>query len=329
MARFRRIRRWLAALLGLAAGLLAIEFFLRVWSPLPLAFEAPAERTDQAHVARTGFARIPGTEAYQADEFLGFKPVLGGRDYDAHGALRNPYALEKRPGVRRLLFLGDSVARRGRIQAGLAHELGQTCEYWNAGVEGYSTLQELEYYRRHLEGIQADHVVLLFHLNDFVTTPVTLRDGERIISVRERRKVRRPVKWLWELSYLYRLGLQLDFAWQSSEDRVSEAESRKEVFDALVELAALARTRGSEFSVLVFPWLLAESEWLPGLQAKHADTLALLAQHGIRHFEFRAELAQAIAAGEEVRERPGDQQHPSDAFGLRMARAMLARGFVP
>ena len=70
-----------------------------------------------------------------------------------------------------------------------AQELGAACEYWNAGVEGYSTLQELEYYRRYLAGIQADHVVLVFHLNDFVTTPVTLRDGERIISVRERRKV--------------------------------------------------------------------------------------------------------------------------------------------
>jgi hypothetical protein len=332
MAQVRWIRRWLAALLGLLAGLLALELFLRVWSPVPLDFEAPpapGRRADEPHVATTGFARLAGNEAYQADDFLGFRPVLGGRDHDTHGALRNDYTLAKRPGVRRLLFLGDSVARRGQLQAGLELELGAACEYWNAGIEGYSTLQELEYYRRYLAGIQADHVVLVFHLNDFVTTPVTLRDGERIISVRERRKVRRPVTWLWELSYLYRLALQLDFAFQTPESRVTEQESRAEVFGALLELAELVRARGADFSVVVFPWLLPEARWQPSLPAKHADTLALLEQHGIRHHSFREELAQAIAEGEEFQEKPRDPQHPSAAFGHRMARAMLARGFVP
>ena len=61
----------------------------------------------------------------------------------------------------------------------------------------------------------------------------------------------------------------------------------------------------------------------------HAEVVALLEREQIRHYTFLEELAAALAEGEPVQERPRDPQHPSAAFGRRMAKSMLARGFLP
>lgn len=323
------LRRRLGALLGGVVGAVLVgELVLRVWSPIELDWAAPRGVGGEAR----------GTVSdYEPDDELGFKPVIGGALHAEHGALHNTYALAKPPGVRRLLFLGDSVTRRGEIVAGLRSELGDTCQYWNAGVEGYATWQEVAYYARYLADVDEDHVVLTFHLNDYVTTPVTFRAGEDVVAVRERGRVERPISWLWNLSYLYRLAQSRRLAAPPPEERGEERgdgsqdqrDARREVERALLELRDLVHARGAELTVLVLPWLRPREQWPSSLAPKHQHVVGVLTQAGIRHYTFLDELDEALAAGEAVQEKPRDPQHPSHEFGRRMARAMLARGFVP
>ena len=85
---------------------------------------------------------------------------------------------EKKKGKQRILFLGDSITARGKIVSQLK-QLYRTerYEYWNAGVEGYNTFQEVEFFKKHNQHINPDHVILIFTIpNDFEDTPVVFVD---------------------------------------------------------------------------------------------------------------------------------------------------------
>ena len=311
--------RWLVVL-GATTPLLLCEAGLRLWGPDELT--STRKRHDAA---------LPGGQdgALEEDETLGYRPVPGGSLYAEHGALRNGYALEKTATSRRLLFLGDSVTRRAQIVAGLHAELGETCEYWNAGVEGWSTWQEVEYYRRELQPIEADHVVLTFHLNDFLSTPVTFLDGDAVVTVRAHGEVFRPIPWLWELSYFYRFTQYRELARSDKAQWNDTTTASEEIERSLCELRDLTRARGAELTVLVLPWLRERALWPGSLPRKHERVVEMLQRLEIRHFTFLTELDEALAAGEEVQEKPRDPQHPGTTFGRRMARAMIADGFLP
>src|SRR5580704_220443 len=63
----------------------------------------------------------PGKKLDHAfDANLGYRPLLGGKKYDALGTQINSYGLDKPPGVYRVLFLGDSVTARGKLIVALA-----------------------------------------------------------------------------------------------------------------------------------------------------------------------------------------------------------------
>ena len=84
-------------------------------------------------------------------------------------------AVEKAAGVHRVLFLGDSfvngytVAREDlfvdRLEAAYAAE-GRSIEIVNAGVQGYSTDQQLLWLRRHGAALAPDLVVVFPYEND-------------------------------------------------------------------------------------------------------------------------------------------------------------------
>ncbi len=330
IAAHMRARRAAKLALALAGALLALglgELGLRLANPPEVRlFDARVRGTpgERVMVIDRTFEEHPGNGIYTVDERLGYRPVLGGAAYAPHGAQWNDYPLEKRPGVRRLLFLGDSVTQRGRLLDGLRGLLGESCELWNAGVIGYASRQELEYYRDYLGGIEPDHVVLSFHLNDFETTPITFLDGERFVAVYAQDA--RPNPWLLRHSYLYRYG------WSRMLEATGESRSRKieaEVEQALRELQALVRSRGAEFTVLVLPWFLPEAEWPETLRAHHREIVEFLEGQRVAHYEFLDTLAAAVQEGLPIQERPGDVQHPSPEFGRRMAADLVARGFRP
>ncbi|MCX7591490.1 MAG: hypothetical protein N2255_07665, partial [Kiritimatiellae bacterium] len=164
------LTRILLVLLGVGGALVLAELELRIVAP-DAAFGAARELTH--------FQKPEHSQQFEIDADFGFRPVLGRGCYNKFGTLTNSYALAKPAGVMRLLFVGDSVTARGQLVAALRKCYGEEkFEYWNAGVESFNTIQEVEYYKRYNSAIQPDHVILTFHMNDFETTPVVFRRAD-------------------------------------------------------------------------------------------------------------------------------------------------------
>jgi len=88
----------------------------------------------------------------------------------------------------RLLALGDSFIEAAQVGDGahVSAELSRTLglEVMNAGISGYSTVTELEAYRRVLRGYQADLVVLFFYLGNDVKGNACALDPGRALCGR-------------------------------------------------------------------------------------------------------------------------------------------------
>ena len=138
-------------LFGLAVGLAGVEASLRLLRPTGM-FGTAAELS---------WMRRDGVRsAFVVDPEFGFRPVFG-VEYSETGTLLNDYGVVKPAGVGRVLYLGDSVTRRGRIIRALMRVYDQRkLEHWNAGVETFNTVQEVEYYERYNRTIRPDHVIL-------------------------------------------------------------------------------------------------------------------------------------------------------------------------
>jgi lysophospholipase L1-like esterase len=105
--------------------------------------------------------------------------VLDNREGRNSLGLRNRELEPKKPGTRRILFLGDSLIWSGETSSGelytavLEHRLNSRSggrnvpvEVINAGVPGYTTYQELEFLKIYGLDMKPDLVVLGFVFND-------------------------------------------------------------------------------------------------------------------------------------------------------------------
>src|SRR5215813_5983087 len=103
--------------LGCVLFLGAMEIFYRFKAPYRAfggARELPQFRRGGSAVAAT----------FVVDPDFGFRPVFDTDHYSAFGTLPNDYPLTKSNGKKRLLFIGDSVTRRGHIIDALKDEYG-------------------------------------------------------------------------------------------------------------------------------------------------------------------------------------------------------------
>lgn len=324
----RMLARAALALTSAALGLVLVgELGLRLWNPPAVrmfegAFRGgPGERMvkiERRHEVH------PESGIFQVDAQLGCRPVLGGAGYGPHGCKWNEYAPEKPPGKRRVLFLGDSVTDRHKLVDALRARFGEDIEYWNAGVPGYATEQELLYYRDYLGGLAADHVVLTFHLNDYETTPVVFEVEGELVAVHSQVGSFTPSPWLLTHSFLYR------YAWGRASNltrRARAGQIEAAVARDLAALRDLVRARGADFTVLVLPWLEEYAQWSEPRPHNHALTLRLLQDLGIRHYAFLDTLERALREGVPIHETKTDPQHPSPEFARAMVDDLLARGF--
>jgi tetratricopeptide (TPR) repeat protein len=105
--------------------------------------------------------------------------------------MRGPELEQRRPGHRRILFLGDSFTMAGQLpeEDTFVHRVGDLLrldpgvdvEVVNAGVNGYSTYQEMVLYKRHRRALRPDTVVLCFFLgNDFRDNMVHTSEARRL-----------------------------------------------------------------------------------------------------------------------------------------------------
>lgn len=271
----------------------------------------------------------PRRRIMELDGENGYRPVLGGTTYDERGTLPNDYPLARTEGVRRLLFLGDSVTKRGRIVEGFRTVFGEDgFEYWNAGVEAYATAQEVSYYRRFLEPLGEDHVILTFHMNDFLTTPISFFDPEKgLVFLEPNLAVRELSPWLLRHCYLYRAWISMRSG--LTEDTKSKAGVEEDIAASLHELADLTRARGSRLTVLVFPLLFPFESWRPVQQKRHAKVLGILQAAGIETYDLVPPMEAALAESLDIWQEKGDVYHPNELFGERCVRYLVESGFRP
>lgn len=299
-------------------GLVGAEIILRTFLPYK-AFHGGSELTE----FREGGKGI--SEMITIDDRLGYRPRLGSAQYSEYGTYYNAYPLEKRKGVSRVLFAGDSVTARGRIVAAFRELYGdQAYEYWNAGVEGYNTVQEVTYYKLFNHQIHPDHIVLEFHINDFETTPIAFlnRDGQPVVYA-PNRSTREINGYLFQHVSLYRLYVGLT----SPRDKTFPAIA-SEVREALKKFQELARP--ARFTVLIFPILLPYQQWDQRDQRAYEEIKRILADLNIRSFDLKPLADAAAQEGINLQESPGDTWHPSDSlakyFAARLKRSNVLEG---
>lgn len=313
-----RLRRITLAIAAALLTLVAAELASRLVDPHPDIFPAPIWHGRPAGIENY---------AYVTDPELGYRPVLGNRDYSEFGTLGRPPALDKPAGVTRLMFLGDSVARRARLQKALANGCNSApIEIWTAAVEGYNTVQQVSYYLRYTRPVRPDHLTLLFHNNDFLATPVVFSDpvAGLTLSIGET-SLSRVDRTLLEISNLYRHFFK---------KRLNAMTRRDPVTTAAETRAALARLKdaldedGVALTVVLLPILAPLDEWSERERRHRELGLEILAELELEHYDLLEPLEDAIAAGVRVRESAEDTWHPSRQASRRYLRYLLRRGYL-
>ncbi len=319
-----RIKRSLSAnicllLISVATAILITELVLRIIMPY-----ASFGTGRELSWARHGADRL--REIFTIDPEFGFRPTLGTGCRDEYGIKAHNYAIEKMPGVVRLLFVGDSVTNRGRIVQAIRDIYGEeSYEYWNAGVGSFNTEQELAFYRSYNHKINPDHVILTFHLNDFDATPVVFINKEnKLVIYAPDRNLTDVSRFLFRRSYLYRAFLGLSFG---GDDRRIEHRQR-ELTACLKDFRDILAMDDIALTVLVFPWLRDHESWLPKTILRRILILEILDELGIQHFDLLPCLDYAFEIGINVHESKRDPRHPSDEFSEIIARHLYERGFL-
>jgi hypothetical protein len=298
-----RVRTIDIFLLGgsLLTGIVISEFVLRWMAPYG-AFGAARElewmRTNPGKLSRL----------YTIDKELGFRPNLSGGFYSEYGTRLNEYGMEKRPGVTRLLFLGDSVTFRGTIIEALRGVYGKDgYEYWNAGVESYNTVQEVAFYKAYNYRIRPDHVILTFHPNDFETTPVAFfSERGKFIVYAPNRPLHEISPFWFKHSHLYRLIIGLTTPEHRGEEAILQ-----EIEQSLIALRDQLKDSQIRFTVLVLPLMTAPELWSQSEHERRKYIFRVLKELRIRHVDLLPPMIQASQQGIKLHDPPGDIWHPS------------------
>lgn len=273
----------------------------------------------------TPIGRLPlGQRVLAMDPVFGFRPILGTSAYNEYGTRPNEYSPEKRPGIQRLLFIGDSVTHRGRIITALREVYGdEKYEYWNAGVESFDVMQEVMFYKLANARLRPDHVILTFHNNDLEVTPIILMgaDGETTYSPARSLTGRNP--WLMAHVHLYRLWVDAAYRAAGGRDAVVRG-----TITSLREFADVLERDRIEFTVLVLPIFKPLNRWSASERQKRTEALTMLREHRIRHFDLLPFMQKALRNGIDCQESPGDPWHPSDAVSRVFAESLKEKGLL-
>ncbi len=302
---------------GLIVGLLLIEIIGR---PFNLVFDAayvPVDYT-QDH---------DGKSYYDRDPELGHIPRMGREFlYSDFGTKHNSYPAAKRPGWKRVLLLGDSITAIGYTGQNLIKKSSkEKYEFWNCGVPGYSTFQELNYFKRYCSKTEPDQVILNFFLNDFDGTPVVLKDADDqyvVITPYTGSGAFHP--WLFRNSLIYRGYLSLKIALWGRQGL------REDVAANIKKLAEQGEKSGFDLFVVVYPWLDKYDEWPRKFKNQREDIIEILEASGLPFIDLKPLLDKSLERhpAEWARNNPADPVHPSDAFCQNAADYIIESGLL-
>jgi hypothetical protein len=264
---------------------------------------------------------------FTIDPDFGFRPILGNNFYNEYGTRINGYRLEKKQDITRLLFIGDSVTYREKIVDKLKRLFGEEkFEYWNAGVESFNTVQEVNYYKKYNCSINPDHVILTFHLNDFETTPISFYQDDRIVVYAPNMSMDYINPWLFKNSDVYRLisGLRLNRGKDGRETII------REVHASLADLRDVLSADNIKLTVLILPYLTPPAKWSPDQRQGRQRIIDILEILDIKYFDLFDILEQATRGKVNVQQIKGDIWHPSDEISVMFGKYLYAeRIFQP
>lgn len=317
-----RAKRLALVIAGSLAGILLAEGALRCVMPSESFIHGQEWRHFREH---SDIAK----QAFVADAELGFHPRLGTSHYDEYGTLilgGHRQDVRKRPGITRVLLLGDSVTARRTIENALRQRYGGAqYEFWNCGVEGYNTYQEVHYYKRFCTPIRPDHVVLTLHNNDFDVTPVAFYDdqGRMAVFCPDRSSVGlNPM--LYRFSYLYRVWFRSRVSRRAIHDDRAGAAL---IESNLAELKQLLQRDGTRLTVFLLP-VCRRDAWSAAERNRHRTALAILDRLAIEHYDLEHWLRRALDAGDAVQQSEGDTWHPSQAAATHFVTEAVRDGFA-
>ena len=322
--RSRHLLKIVLVLASVVFSLLLAEGILRI------VFSSDDLMLDAIEDTNWTSAAAPEKGIYTADADLGYRPVLGTKRYNEFGTHLNSYDVNENAGKTRLLFIGDSVTERRRIVDGLREAYGEErYEYWNAGVGGFNTPQEVKWYLRWNHKIRPDHVILTFHNNDFLVTPVAFHDDQdrlRVFAPQTRGEGIQPWHpWLYKNSYLYRLYRKV---LASSDNPCDQKANVDGVRENLARLRDNLAESGIEFTVVLLPILSPTKEWTEGQSWSRKASIQIFEDLGLRYFDLMDPLLAALADGVDIRETPEDAWHPNDEGGFRFAGYLAQKGLL-
>ncbi len=296
---------------GLLGGVVAGETALRILKP-------PAA---SGGIQQTRFPVGQLTD-YTPDDECGYLPKINGENYGPQGCVYNDYKLEKTPGRLRVLFVGDSVTHRGRIIDALRKLYGEDkFEYWNAGVESFNTAQEVVLYRRYNRQIKPDLVILTFHNNDFMQTPLVYKEKGKLQLLTPLHDRNHINTWLFEYSYIYRCYVGRSWRGDQEEKAVRVAEN-------LRELDKMVQEDGGKLRVILLPLMKSLKDYDQGENWSRNHALKIVKDLKLPNVDLAPSLEELIPEKKPVEETPGDYWHPNQWAADHMAKTLYQQDIL-
>lgn len=252
-------------LVSLLVSLLGAEVAVRLMKLAPEVAVVAHGRYRVSSNRLIGYEPIPGLK-YDKEELTFFDYRTN--ETNSLGYRDREHQIDKRPGVRRVLVLGDSLAMGLWIEKydnafpakleSYLNQRGVQSEVINFGVVGYNTLQEVATLAERGLQFKPDVVVVEYCLNDrqrddgfLLGTLINAEKAEQAVSSA---RLSRSLTWSALYRFLrYRVLAQYGPDYRKEIDREFEHLSRDTVDEAFKMLGELSRTHGFRVLLTVFP----------------------------------------------------------------------------
>jgi lysophospholipase L1-like esterase len=258
---------------------------------------------------------------------------------NSRGLRERELPLAKPPGIRRVVFLGDSVTFGAGVkddepfprllERSINGAGGGPIETVNTGVVGYNTIQELARLERVGLPYEPDVVVLTFVVNDLLETFSIFDHQYEPTGAFANVKV-----WLRRNSYLYRfvqqmywrLGQEVRRAREGPTEPLRKRDRVEERLETLAEIVAITRANGAGFLLVLYPDNLADPI-SPGPSGERLTMREELQQFATREQVPLVDLSDALGDVRDPRARQyrlREDPHPSPEGHRVIAKALQA-----
>ena len=328
------LKKLSVSLVSLLISLLAVELVIRVAGAAPEVSVIRKGRFQLSRNPKIGYEPVPALD-YQGEElsfydYLGKSNRLGYRDFD--------HAVEKPPGVYRIVVLGDSIGAGLRVDRyedvfppvleKLLRQRGVNAEVINFSVSGYNTQQEVETLKDRGLAYRPDLVLVAYSLNDRERVDgnilKTLLETERQSGTSANRVNPYLVKSALYRFAKYRVLAPPPEQVEAASEKELAALSGDTVASSLADLAQISRKNDFPVLVAVFPRLVRDfRRYRFGDQ--HEFVAGLCEKNGFH----RIDLLETFVRCREASDQPigEDNAHPS-AYGHRCAAEAIAEAIL-